>query len=281
MRAKLSVCLAAALCLPLAACDSSPPPSPSPPPGVVSPDVDMPSPPDDIVPPETPTGPVVLDTPAPGQPVVTETHWEETARMGNNLVVADVRCALPALPDDAPAAIRAYYDDKSRAFRQTGEELQRDARAHYEASRSGEFDFVPYTLEQNFMVSYNQNGLLSVVRDISVFSGGAHGDILVETETFRLTDGRLLSLDDLFSVGRDEYRPRLMEAVCALIEKNPEDYYENYREVVEEYFPEETFALTEDGLALYYGTYTLAPFAGGIPRFEIPYGQLADIWKAF
>ncbi|MDR0671942.1 MAG: DUF3298 and DUF4163 domain-containing protein, partial [Oscillospiraceae bacterium] len=173
------------------------------------------------------------------------------------------------------------YDGKSRAFRQTGEELQRSAQAHYEASQVGELDFTPYTLEQNFMISYNQNGLLSVVRDISVFSGGAHGDILVETETFRLTDGQVLSLDDLFSVGRDVYRPRLVEAVCAHIEQNPDDYYGNYRDIAEENFPEETFALTEDGLALYYGTYTLAPFAGGIPRFEISYGQLADIWKVF
>ncbi|MDR2670116.1 MAG: DUF3298 and DUF4163 domain-containing protein [Oscillospiraceae bacterium] len=287
-RAIAAVALAAALCLPLAACGSPPTPSPpQPPPGIVSPDADAPTPSEGVTPdggavsPEVSAGPSVLDTPDPGQPVVTESYWEEKAQAGDGQVVADIRCTLPALPDDAPVAILAYYDGKSRAFRQEGEALQRSAQAHYEASRSGDFDFIPYTLEQNFMVSYNQNGLLSVVRDISVFSGGAHGDILVETETFRLTDGRTLSLDDLFSVGREVYRPRLVEAVCAFIEQNLDDYYANYRDIVEENFPEETFALTEDGLTLYYGTYTLAPFAGGIPRFEIPYGQLTDIWKAF
>jgi len=55
------------------------------------------------------------------------------------------------------------------------------------------------------------------------------------------------------------------------IRRNPDIYFENYRELIDKNFHEENFYCEPRGIVIYYQLYDIAPYASGIRTFLIPY----------
>lgn len=122
----------------------------------------------------------------------------------------------------------------------------------------------------NYEVMYNKNGLLSVVFTDYTYTGGAHGMYGDISYTFDLTTGETYHLEDLFNVGFD-YKNIINEIVKEQF--NSMDYIlEEFKSISEN----QPYYLSNNGIVVYFTLYEYTPYAAGIPRFTIPYEQIAS-----
>jgi len=127
----------------------------------------------------------------------------------------------------------------------------------------------PYEFIQNYLVTYNQNGLLSLVMNQYSYTGGAHGMNNRIGLTFSLKDGKLLSLDDLLKEKNPTYKVTLDKLVLKSLQ-GFEGYYGEFKGLD----ADAAYYLKTDGLTLFFQQYEYAPYSSGNPTFVIPYDQV-------
>lgn len=121
-----------------------------------------------------------------------------------------------------------------------------------------------------YQVTYNANSLLSTYRDRYDYTGGAHGITIRKSNTFNLKTGANVPLDAFFP-NNFNYGQFLIDEMIRIAKKDPSIYFENYQELIIKYFNPKSYYLTENGIAIYYQQYEIAPYSTGIVVFEIPY----------
>lgn len=67
-----------------------------------------------------------------------------------------------------------------------------------------------------------------------------------------------------------------MECIERQISREPDIYFEDYRERISQYFREENFYCEPSGVVIYYQQYDIAPYSSGIRTFLIPYNCFTD-----
>lgn len=138
-----------------------------------------------------------------------------------------------------------------------------------------------FDVEEDFAVVRNQGNVLSIRRSCRQYSGGAHEAVEEKAETWLLREGDcyLLSLADLLP-GAQDPRALVLEQAALLAQKQaaeqPDQFYENYQEAMEQTWQPEDFYLTEDSLGLIFQQYAVGPYTSGAMTFEIPLAQLGD-----
>src|SRR5690606_5579807 len=93
--------------------------------------------------------------------------------------------------------------------------------------------------------------------------------------TFDVRTGEMLTLSDIFGLSDEEALKKVYQLVISQIEEAKDKegiYFDNYRENVKSY-SETDFLLGPNGIIFYYQLYTIAPYAAGIPTFELPYDE--------
>lgn len=196
---------------------------------------------------------------------VEKSIWENTYKSGGTTTLS----ASGSFPKTGEADIDEYYTRVRDGFESVCEALAEDARK----------DEKTYECTAEFTVECNAGGLLSVARSTHRYTGGAHGTTDVICETFAIQTGALLTLDDFFTVSRDEYTDRLLEYVGYAVDANPEGFYADAKLIAKEVFPYDTFVVTRDGISLLFPEYNLGPYAAGTIRVDVPWGAIHDIFK--
>ncbi len=137
-----------------------------------------------------------------------------------------------------------------------------------EKKRDSSVDYM-YQAFQNFVVTYNENGILSVVIDQYSYTGGAHDSTIRTGLTFSLKDGKVLSLEDLLKEKSPNYKTGLDKFVVKGL-KGIDGYNDQFKglDVDVDYY------LKSEGLALFFQQYKYTPYAAGIPAFVIPFDQV-------
>ena len=171
--------------------------------------------------------------------------------------------------------VNNYYESVLANFQKRADITAKEALELY---NGGALDDA-YDIALDYMVECNSGGYISIRRLEQLYTGGLHYTTTTSCETFSAADGHLYTLDELFSVPREEYLPVLLKQVEAKILKSPEDYNSGWEESMEVCFPYDTFCVTEGGLSLFYQELTLAAYAIGEVRVDIPWSVLEDIWK--
>lgn len=200
-----------------------------------------------------------------------------------NIVMVTLRIHSPQVR--VPQSPQAQIGINSRIRTQTSDfahyvstTLYRQAIQEYKDFQTNQFPFRPYDAVLQYTVTWNRDNLLSTYRDQYEFTGGAHGNTLRASDTMSLKTGARLSLASFFPRGTD-YRLLILRKIIKQAEKNyqsdPDIYFENYRDLIVQYFNPESFYLTPEGLAIYYQQYEIAPYSTGIVVFPIPYAELA------
>ena len=121
----------------------------------------------------------------------------------------------------------------------------------------------------------------SVKLDVAVYSGGAHANHWPMTWVFDLTDGRSLTLADLFA--DPEAALSELAAVCrevlpeALGQMHVPDMLEAGTEPMEGNY--DRFILTGEGVAVFFPPYQVAPFAAGEQVVTIPFEYLEALLR--
>jgi len=114
------------------------------------------------------------------------------------------------------------------------------------------------------------------------YTGGANGTQDYRTITVSLPAGDLLTLEDIFADGVDPYTTLRPLAEAALTELLGEAAFPDMMAPGLEPLPEnyQRWALTEDGLNLYFDEYQVAPGAAGSLMITIPLSELSGLLRS-
>ncbi len=126
-----------------------------------------------------------------------------------------------------------------------------------------------YELHWDYRVTFNKNGFLSLVTTSYQFTGGAHGLTVQESYNYDLKKGEKMSLADVFQPGVD-YEKVINEEIKKQMASQPDRFPEDwggFQGIAEN----QPYYLKEGSLVVYFGLYEIAPYASGIPEFDIPF----------
>ncbi len=126
----------------------------------------------------------------------------------------------------------------------------------------------PYEYLGNYTVTYNRGGLLSILEQTYAYTGGAHGMSVREGLTFRLSDGKLLTLDEVLRAN-----PNFREIVDPSIAKQlqqTEGYFGGFKTIGNN--PD--YYLKDNGVVIFFQLYDYLPYVFGFPEFYFSFPEL-------
>lgn len=119
-----------------------------------------------------------------------------------------------------------------------------------------------------YKVTYNGNGVLSLLLETYSYTGGAHGITVREGLTFRLSDGKVLTLDELLRANPN-YRSIVDPAIAKKLEET-EGYFGNFKTIG----PNPSYYVKDQGVVIFFQLYDYLPYVSGFPEFYFPFAEL-------
>ena len=141
--------------------------------------------------------------------------------------------------------------------------------------------FERWEYSQSVAVFLNEKGLFGVRSSHYAFTGGAHGNTLMSSQLYRLSDQAFLSIDSLIIPGQQaellamaEIAFRKSNLVPDSLSLEEAGYWFDKGFYLPNYFE---FSL--NGLDFLYGSYEIGPYAMGHPRFRLPYAEVEHLLR--
>lgn len=125
-----------------------------------------------------------------------------------------------------------------------------------------------YAYDSSYVVTYNQDNVLSLVMYQYSDTGGAHGMTYRQAFTFSLKDGKRLLLSDLFGANPN-YKKELNAKLNKLV-KADEGYLGGFNGLTTEKY----FYLKEEKVVLFFQLYEYTAYASGIPEYAFSFKEL-------
>jgi len=174
--------------------------------------------------------------------------------------------------------INLHYKNYARNFYRYAELTMLPAAIEqYEAAKKDGNPFNVYEAVMTYCVTLNGDCRMSAFADKYEYTGGAHGSTTRSSNTWDLQNGNHVKMVNLFGTDT-RYRKTVIRKIQAEAEKsaaeNPDIYFDNYRQLIEDNFNSQSFFLTPKNLNVYYQQYDIAPYSTGIVVFELPYESL-------
>ncbi len=121
-------------------------------------------------------------------------------------------------------------------------------------------------------ITYFDGKYFSFYQEEEAYEGGAHGLSYRTGYAFDLQTGELLGLKDIVENEEEELKEIITTYVAEYINKNPEEFWENAMEMVEENAGyDSSFYLSEEGIVFYYEPYFISSYAAGFQKITIPF----------
>lgn len=128
--------------------------------------------------------------------------------------------------------------------------------------------------------------IFSVLCGIYIYTGGAHPNTYSGTFNFDMRTGKKISISDLLTEGGLQRvamfsKEQLQAKLGAGLEETgayDEDWIKEGTAAAEENY--QAFTLGENALTIYFDPYTVAPYAAGPQKVEIPYASIEDVLKS-
>jgi len=145
---------------------------------------------------------------------------------------------------------------------------------------TGEFTHTSdYSFETSFKIKYNSKEFCCIVLDHYEYTGGAHGNYFSTGYNIRISDGELLSLQDIikensFDLLTYEFEEALLELYS--VESIQEAPLFNEEINITD---EQDFYIIPGSLVLQFDPYEIAPYSEGEIQVEIPFENIKDILK--
>lgn len=144
----------------------------------------------------------------------------------------------------------------------------------YDYKKSGYICNMQYQLVSQFFITLEREDLMSFYIDYYQFTGGAHGITTRRAYTLDVESGKKLKIKDLFKNGYD-YKLFIDKEIKRQIDSNKDKYFEG-SEGFNGINDDVKFFIRGNNLVIYYGQYEIAPYASGIPEFNIPIQKFDD-----
>ncbi len=170
-------------------------------------------------------------------------------------------------------AINQFYKDEALALQKNFRtKLYQMAVDQYLDDIKNGFPVHVFEALQTFEVTYNRACIISAYFDNYQYTGGAHGLTVRTSQTWNLKTGRRIKLRALYKCSGD-YKTYIKKKIIEQIRENPDIYFDNYEELVEQTFNINSFYCTSQGVVVYFQQYDIAPYASGIREFLLPYNK--------
>lgn len=169
--------------------------------------------------------------------------------------------------------INQFYKDRALEFQNyCRTKLYQMAVDQYLDDIKNDFPVRVYEALMTFNVTYNKACIISLYFDTYQYTGGAHGLTIRTSQTWNLQTGQMIKLNELFDCLYD-YRAYIKNKIIEQIKKDPEPYFDNYEELVDQTFNVNSFYCTPQGVVIYFQQYDIAPYSSGIREFLLPYNN--------
>lgn len=179
------------------------------------------------------------------------------------------------------AKLNLYYKTQATLFQRVQiSKLYQTAIDDYEYSVTNGFPIHQYEVIVEYTLTYNENCTLSLYFDRYEFTGGAHGMTYRNSDTWDLTRGRRMNLEDFFPQHKDfmEFvQNEINRQIAADIENDNNIYFDDYTDLVKENFNVKNFYVTDEGVVIYFQLYEIAPYVSGIRTFTIPFSEAGAV----
>lgn len=150
-----------------------------------------------------------------------------------------------------------------------------------EAKKEG-WEIRPFTALSEYKVSYNKNNLISISITNYEYTGGAHGSADTRNYTIDMKTGKELTLKDIFKEKADfkEIINKEIENKIKIQTESGEFSYFDGEMGFKSISENQSFYIKDGKLVIHFGLYEIAPYASGMPEFEIPFLNLKNIIKS-
>lgn len=210
-----------------------------------------------------------------GQPVEMTNRVLEDALYYNGDIVLTYQINYPEF--SAPVyqlsllAVNGYYRARALTFQEYVKgELYREAVEQYQFAVKHGYPTMSYEALVKYSPTYMSACIISLYEDKYTFTGGAHGNTVRSAQTWNLQKCQRIRLEQLIGCTAD-YRAYVQEQVRQQIEADPQWYFEDYEKLLVQTFDPDSFYCTDQGVTVFYQQYDIAPYAGGIREFLLPY----------
>lgn len=171
--------------------------------------------------------------------------------------------------------VNQWYELSAKLRKSKNEDrLYWDAAEQYRYFSENQFPFHMYEAISVYEITYNEDDKISLYYDDYIYSGGAHGSTVRSSDTWSVTSGDRLPLSKFLKPNMTYQMiiEDINNQIANQISKGEKYYFDNYQQLVAEYFNPQNYYLTKDGIIIYYQQYEIAPYASGIPEFLITDG---------
>lgn len=121
----------------------------------------------------------------------------------------------------------------------------------------------PYEFSGDYVVHYNQDGILSITAYDYSYTGGAHGMTFRKSFTFSLKDGQQMKLGDFINM-QGKNKQKLNNYVLSTMKKEG-GYLGGFEGVP----ADASFYVKDNAAVLYFQLYEYTAYAYGFPEFEL------------
>jgi hypothetical protein len=204
----------------------------------------------------------------------------------NKILMVNVKIDYPYLVSNYSRnsmRFNMHYREKAhKNNRYASTKLYQAAVKQYNVSVAQGFPFHSFEFVEAFEPTYCKKTIISLFYDIYEFTGGAHGNTVRSGNTWDMKRGTILRLESLF-VNDYNYKPVMLKYIASEARRRQitgmAHYFDNLDENLNKYFDSKNYYLTDEGLAIFYPLYTIAPYSEGIQVFIIPYQMFGDNLK--
>lgn len=210
---------------------------------------------------------------APAELEWTDALTEEDYTADDGTVILRLRYVFPAVAQPGVVAawdsIGAYYASEAQAYLENAQAAVLQAQDDYTIAQASGFEFIPYTEGFTYQITRQTPELVSIRRTYSSTAGGTEIYGFQFAETFDLSTGKRLGLDDLLA---GDWRESLLNTVFT--QASALSWHPFTREELDEHFDPSYFYLTDDALVVFYQPGTFGP---DTPLLEckLPYDGLS------
>ena len=190
-----------------------------------------------------------------------------------NVVVLKYHIEYPRITNESnniPSMKFNIYNEQiaKQIQRKAENELYKEAVEVYKYNKKNNYPIMVYEIYRTFEITLNTNNTISLYADEYVFTGGAHGTTTRTSQTWNMTNGRLINLYELYR-GNPYFILDILKEISKQINQNKEIYFEEACCMAIDNFNPQNFYLTTNGIVIYYQQYDIAPYSSGIRTFEI------------
>lgn len=209
---------------------------------------------------------------------------EKVVKNDINKDIINISITYPVIKNEsnieALDKINNYYIEFAQNYISDIESEEKEfAQEDFEAANDDNREFMPHEYASTVEIKY-QGRLLSFLNIQYMNTWGAHPNSIQKSDTFDLTTGNKLTLEDVMGKSEDEVKKEILEKVISEIKKvegtDEFYYYETYKDDIESTFNPEDYFLTNDGLCVFYQQYSIAPYVVGFPTFILSNEELGE-----